>query len=148
MPDDVAIGFDPDSGMWLAVLDWQPWAKKRPKISKAVAGRKARTHQDPDDKQAEQRTHDALDRLRQDYSVFPLASNVRVRVRFYRESLLVVDGDNLFKHLLDAAQGVLFVNDTQVTDFHVTVDLDRDRPRTELAIGTDMRSTMVRRARV
>lgn len=108
-------------------IEGNPWSKIRPRISKGLR----RTHQPPEDKKAEQRTRKQIELqwLRE-----PLTKNVALRVTFYRASRQVVDLDNLLKHLLDAANGVLWVNDAQVTWIQCALNLDRDHPRTELRV--------------
>ncbi len=114
------------------ILPWEPWSKARPQISAAVKGRKPRTHQHPDDKKAEDRTRTFL---RENYRGPLFEGNVRISFFFYRASRQVVDMDNLVKHVLDAAHGVLFVNDCQVTAYGPTeLHLDREYPRTHLWI--------------
>lgn len=114
------------------VLLGNPWAKKRPRISKPVAGKAPRTHQDRADKTAEGLTRAELQAA---WPWQPLGGNVRLGVRFYRASRQIVDIDNLLKHLMDAAQGILWTNDCQVTALEVELELDRTNPRTELWAG-------------
>jgi Holliday junction resolvase RusA-like endonuclease len=60
---------------------------------------------------------------------------VRLSFFFFRSSRQVIDLDNLVKHILDAAAGILFVNDCQVTAYGPTeLHLDRGAPRTHLWI--------------
>jgi Holliday junction resolvase RusA-like endonuclease len=114
----------------------------RPRISKAVAGKPPRTHQAAEDRAAEDRTRGLI---RQQWSGDPLLDNVIVGAEFYRSSRQVVDLDNLLKHVLDAATGVLWVNDCQVTAYDgVALELDREDPRTVLYVATLPAPTMVR----
>lgn len=114
----------------------------RPRISKAVKGRAPRTHQPPEDAAAEKATREQIQAA---WTQEPLGCNVRVSAVFYRSTRGTVDLDNLLKHVLDAAAGVLFVNDCQVTAYgDVELHLDRDNPRTELAIEVHTGATMVR----
>lgn len=123
-----------------AVLIGQPHAKIRPRISAGVAGRRPRTHQDPRDKAAEDVTRGRLVRLN-----WPLqADNVWLRVQFYRDSRQVVDLDNLEKHLMDCGNGVLWVDDCQITQKTTSVHLDRFKPRTEIWVGLDYDASMTR----
>ena len=127
---------------WSLLLIGEPWAKMRPRISKAVKGRAPRTHQPPADKAAEEATRDAI---RAQWYGGPIESNVRISARFYRATRGTVDLDNLLKHVLDAATGVLWVNDCQVTAYGPTeLHLDRDYPRTEITIEVHTDATMVR----
>lgn len=124
------------------VLPWEPWAKVRPKISGAVRGKRPRTHQDPADKAAEERTRDYL---RTTYEGPLFTTNVRLSVFFFRSSRQVVDTDNLIKHLQDAATGILWVNDCQITAYGPTeLHLDRGAPRTHLWIEAHREASLLR----
>jgi Holliday junction resolvase RusA-like endonuclease len=124
------------------VLPWEPWPKTRPRISAARPGKAPRTHQDPEDKKAEDRTREFL---RIEYAGPVLTTNVRLSVFFFRSSRQVVDLDNLVKHLEDAATGVLWVNDCQVTAFGPTeLHLDREHPRTHLWVEPHTDASLLR----
>lgn len=75
----------------------------------------------------------------------PLLGNVYVICIFYRPNRQRIDADNLMKHFLDAATGVCWVDDSQVTAQLGIVEYDAHRPRTVVCIG-DHDSTMVRDA--
>lgn len=113
----------------LMVVDGNPHAKLRPRVSKG--GR--RTHQDPKDAAAEARTREQL--LEQWGSRPPESGNLELVAIFYRKNRQVCDLDNLLKHLLDSAQGVLFVNDAQVTKYQVELRVDAEAPRTVLYLN-------------
>lgn len=130
------------SPAWSLSLTGEPWAKMRPRISKAVKGRPPRTHQPPADKAAEEATRD---QIRNAWAIGPIEGNVRISAQFYRSTRGTVDLDNLLKHVLDAATGVLWVNDCQVTAYGPTeLHLDRDNPRTEITVEVHQEATMVR----
>lgn len=120
------------------VIPWQPHSKIRPRVSKG--GR--RTHQDPKDAAAEKRTSEHLEEVSQEWPI--LAQNIAVSLRFFRASAQVVDLDNLVKHWLDSANGVLFVDDQQVTRISAELHLDRELPRTEWMIRNHPESSMIR----
>lgn len=110
------------------VMLGEPWAKKRPRISQGGG----RTHQPKDDRDAETRTHEQLTQLWLPFGG-PFTENVMLGARFFRSTRGTVDLDNLLKHLLDAATGVFWINDCQVTAYdRPELLLDRERPRTEL----------------
>lgn len=124
------------------MIPWEPWAKKRPRISKAVAGKAPRTHQPPDDKAAEDRTRKHLQKA---WSRPPHEGNVQVSVFFFRASRQTVDLDNLLKHLLDAATGILWVNDCQVTAYGAAeLHLDKEAPRTHLWVEPHLGASLLR----
>ncbi len=106
-----------------------PHAKIRPRVSKG--GR--RTHQDPRDAAAEAETRRQLIEQWGNHQIE--TGNLKLHASFYRKNRQVVDLDNLVKHLLDAAQGVLFVNDTQVTAYDVELFVDSEVPRTVLYLA-------------
>lgn len=125
---------------YVGTIPWQPHSKIRPRIS--AGGR--RTHQDPRDAEAERRTREffALDVI--EIGVPLLRDNVAVSLRFFRQTAQWVDTDNLVKHFLDSAEGMLFVNDVQVTRISAELHLDRQKPRTEFRVTEHTDSTMTR----
>lgn len=56
--------------------------------------------------------------------------NVALTAVFFRSSRQIIDLDNLLKHLMDSANGILWVNDCQVTSITTVLELDRESPRT------------------
>lgn len=64
-----------------------------------------------------------------------LTGNVAVCCFFYRSSRKRIDIDNLFKEVFDAANGIVWRDDMQVTACLGFLSLDKDYPRTALAIG-------------
>lgn len=118
----------------------------RPRISKAVPGKPPRTHQPPEDARAEQATRDLLREQWSDAGYAePLEGNLRFSFWFFRSNRQTIDLDNLIKHVLDAAAGIVFVNDCQVTAYGDTeVHLDRDNPRTEIVVEPHESATLLR----
>lgn len=121
---------------WEGVIQGNPPSKKRPRISRGGG----RTHQDPADRAAEERTKAAL----RAYEPPMFTGNVAMIVAFYRASRQIVDIDNLVKHIQDCANGILYVDDVQITCLRTTLDLDRDNPRTHIIVVQDAVSTMRR----
>lgn len=76
-----------------------------------------------------------------------LTGNVALVMLCYRQNAQPIDADNLAKHLMDAGNGVLWLDDVQVTGLACLVELDRESPRTVLAFGEHY-STMTRGAKV
>lgn len=127
---------------WQLVLPWEPWAKMRPRISKAIKGRPPRTHQPKEDREAEDRTREFL---RANYPGPLLGTNIRLSAFFFRASRQVVDLDNLLKHFEDAATGICWVNDCQVTAYGPTeLHLDKGAPRTHIWIEPHTDATLLR----
>ncbi|OHU29059.1 RusA family crossover junction endodeoxyribonuclease [Mycobacteroides chelonae] len=103
-----------------------PWSKKRPRFT-----RRGGAYHDPDDKQAEETTAVYLRAtVRRPYT-----GNVALACVFYRPNRQRVDADNLLKHVCDAANGILWVDDSQCTGITAVIDLDRGEPRTVVAIA-------------
>ncbi|MFI8976854.1 RusA family crossover junction endodeoxyribonuclease [Nocardia asteroides] len=65
----------------------------------------------------------------------PLEGNVAIACLFYRRTRRRVDADNLVKHVCDAANGVLWKDDSQVTAELGVVELDRSNPRTVILLS-------------
>jgi len=59
---------------------------------------------------------------------------LEVSLGFWLGTRRRVDADNLCKAVLDAAQGVVFEDDSQIVDLRVTRDVSRDCPRVEIVI--------------
>jgi len=65
----------------------------------------------------------------------PLEGALSVRVRFYRRDRRRVDGDNMTKNVLDAMNGIVYLDDSQVVDCRWTKHVDRADPRAEVQIA-------------
>lgn len=75
----------------------------------------------------------------------PLRRNVAVGCVFYRSSRQRIDVDNMLKHVMDAANTIVWHDDSQVTAQMGVVQLDPGHPRTVIMIG-EHDSTMERAA--
>ena len=64
----------------------------------------------------------------------PLPGNVAIEATFYRSTRQRVDIDNLLKSVLDGTNGVCFADDSQVTRIGARLELDPEKPRTEVLI--------------
>lgn len=119
-----ALGVDPDSH-WQITIEGEPVVKSRPRFGRG------KTYTNPRDRVAEAHTAAVL----RDLLPEPLSGNVAIACVFHRPNRNRADVDNLLKHVLDAANGVLFADDSQVTGIVGAVELDEQDPRTEVAIG-------------
>jgi Holliday junction resolvase RusA-like endonuclease len=128
-----------DADVALARVLTIPYATKS-KGRPAFNRRSGTAYTKPEDKQAEKETAGVLRALG-----YPEQGNVAVVCHFFRDTTRRVDGDNLLKHVLDAATGVLWVNDDQVTAQVALMALDRARPRTVVGIAPH-RCSLVREA--
>lgn len=122
------------------VIPWQPHSKIRPRVSKGGH----RTHQDPKDAAAEKRTREFFAQDVIECGTALMKDNVTVRLKFFRGSAQIVDLDNLIKHFLDSANGMVWVDDVLVTRIVAELHLDRVNPRTEFMVTYHMDSSMVR----
>lgn len=121
----------------LIIVTGNPHAKIRPRISKG--GR--RTHQDPRDAAAEKETRR---QVAEQWGGHRLETgNLKLSALFFRKNRQIVDLDNLVKHLLDSCQGVVFVNDAQVTAYDVDLFVDSEAPRTTFCFSPHS-TTMIR----
>lgn len=62
----------------------------------------------------------------------PWQGPVRLRVRFWRKDRRRVDLDNLCKSVKDPLNGIVWEDDSQVTELGAWKGVDRDRPRAEV----------------
>jgi Holliday junction resolvase RusA-like endonuclease len=65
----------------------------------------------------------------------PRTGNLAIGAVFFRPNRQRIDVDNMLKHLLDAAKGILWIDDSQVTAVLGIVELDSDSPRTLVMLG-------------
>lgn len=66
----------------------------------------------------------------------PVTGALKVRLRFFRDSMRRVDLDNLSKIPLDALNGLAWGDDSQIVSLIASKHLDRDNPRTEIELWT------------
>jgi len=59
---------------------------------------------------------------------------VEIEVRCFFPDARVRDADNVLKSVLDGCNGVVYLDDSQVTRAIVTKEIDRNRPRTEVDV--------------
>jgi Holliday junction resolvase RusA-like endonuclease len=59
---------------------------------------------------------------------------MRLDIDFYMKTARLTDCDNLAKLVMDAIQGLVFENDSQVSDLHVRRFNRADEPRTEVSV--------------
>lgn len=120
--------------MTYLVLPGDPYSKSRPRFS-----RNGRTYVKKEDREREEAT--AL-RLRQVFKQ-PKTGNVALGCIFFRSSRQRIDADNMLKHICDAANGIVYDDDSQVTAVLGIVELDIDTPRTIVMVA-DHFTTMTR----
>lgn len=122
----VALGLA-DTGDWhVLTIPGVPYSKSRPRFTS-----QGRPYPKPEDVEAERTTGVYLRATVRR----PFTGNVALACLFFRPNRTIVDTDNLLKHVCDAANGVLWVDDQQCTGLTGVLDLDRDDPRTVVAVG-------------
>ncbi|RPE39814.1 Holliday junction resolvase RusA-like endonuclease [Streptomyces sp. Ag109_O5-1] len=112
--------------MKILVIDGEPPSKSRPRFTRN--GKPYRTKEDVD---AEKRTAWNLRR------VFPQpwTGNIALGCVFFRPNKQRIDVDNMLKHVCDSANGIAWVDDSQVTAVYGIAELDIDKPRTVLVFA-------------
>lgn len=63
----------------------------------------------------------------------PLESTLRVQIALWWPDRRNHDLDNI-KGLLDALTGILWLDDGQITDLHITKGIDKENPRVEISL--------------
>ena len=64
----------------------------------------------------------------------PLDEDVCLNIIFYFGNKRKNDIDNLLKCLLDSAEGILFTDDSLVTELHCYKEYDKENPRVEVTV--------------
>ncbi|MCX4606900.1 RusA family crossover junction endodeoxyribonuclease [Streptomyces anulatus] len=121
-------------GMTYLVLPGDPYSKSRPRFS-----RNGKTYVKKEDRDHEQLT--GL-RFRQVFKQ-PKTGNVALGCIFFRPNRQRIDADNMLKHVCDAANGIVYLDDSQVTAVLGIVELDAENPRTVVMVA-DHVSTLTR----
>lgn len=131
------------SGSWPVVsfvFDVAPIAKERPRTFHSVRGSRTVTPE---------RTKNAEEQLAWRFRLAmqgrePFAGNLGMVCVFYRPDRRRIDGDNMLKLVCDAGNlARAWGDDCQITTKLARIELDKSRPRTEIAIGP-MASTLLR----
>jgi Holliday junction resolvase RusA-like endonuclease len=77
----------------------------------------------------------------------PMQGNIFVACIFFRPNRQRIDVDNMLKHICDAANGIIWKDDSQVTAIAGIAEYDKENPRTAVIIG-EHDSSLVRGVRV
>jgi Holliday junction resolvase RusA-like endonuclease len=120
----LATGGD-DEQLFMVTIPGAPWSKSRPRFARG------RTFASASDVDAERRTASYLKRAVAE----PMTGNVAIGCLFFRPNRQRIDADNLLKHVCDAANGTLWLDDSQCTGVMGLVELDVENPRTVVVIG-------------
>lgn len=120
--------------MKMSIALGEPASKSRPRFTRN--GRPYRTREDVD---AEMRTALHLKNVFRE----PWTGNVALGCVFFRPNKQRIDVDNMLKHVCDAANGIAWVDDSQVTAVYGVAELDIENPRT-IMVFAQHRSTLLR----
>lgn len=107
------------------LLPGEPASKSRPRFGKG-----GRAYTSAESRAAEARTSALL----RPWLPEPMTGNVAMACVFYRPNRQRIDVDNMLKHVCDAANGLLWHDDSQVTALLGIAQYDANNPRTLLAI--------------
>lgn len=127
------LGETSDS-LHMITIPGAPWSKSRPRFA-----RSGHAYPKAEDVDAEKRTGLYLRRTIRK----PFPGNVAIGCVFFRPNRQRIDADNLIKHVCDAANGILWADDSQCTAVMGIVELDPENPRTVVVVGEHV-STMLR----
>jgi Holliday junction resolvase RusA-like endonuclease len=120
----------------IIVIPGEPPSKSRPRFTS-----KGKTYKPRADQDAEERT---AWHVRAAFGAEPAwTGNVALGCVFFRPNRQRIDVDNMLKHVCDAANGIAWVDDSQVTAVYGVAELDAEHPRTVLVI-TRHESSLVR----
>ena len=108
------------------VIEGEPVPKARPRVFKGHAVTPERTAA------AEARVAWAM---RQAYRGEPFTGPLVVELRFFRAARRRADLDNFCKLVLDAGNGVLWVDDSQIQELRLSQVGDHEHPRTVLLLN-------------
>jgi len=111
---------------YMITIPGAPWSKARPRFA-----RNGHVYSRSEDLDAEKRTAAYLRRAVRE----PFTGNVGLACLFFRPNRQRIDVDNLLKHVCDAANGILWLDDSQCTAIMGVVELDAERPRTVVVVG-------------
>lgn len=116
------------------IIEGPPPSKARARFTK-----RGGAYHPGENRQAEQRTAWHLKRI----SPQPMTGNIALACIFFRPNRQRLDLDNLLKHVCDAATGVVWIDDSQVTAVAGILELDAIRPRSVITFARHQ-SSLVR----
>ena len=114
------------SPLIIAEFSGPPASKARPRFARG-----GRAYTPKESREAEERTSTHLRTVVQE----PFLHNVAMVCIFYRPNKQRIDTDNMLKHVCDAANGILWKDDSQVTALVGVTEYDKKSPRTVIALG-------------
>lgn len=116
------------------VIPGEPVSKARPRHGKGG------TYQKTEDKEAEQRTGWHFRKAQR--GAPPWTGNVALGCVFFRPNRQRIDVDNMLKHVCDSANGIAWLDDSQVTAVYGIAEFDAEYPRTVVVMGRHHSSLM------
>lgn len=112
--------------MRFLVIPGDPYSKARPRFR-----RNGHAYVGKEDRRQEEITRLFLRRAFDQ----PMTGNVALGCIFFRPNRQRIDADNMLKHVCDSANGIVYLDDSQVTAILGLVELDPGNPRTVVMIG-------------
>lgn len=79
---------------------------------------------------------DYITQARQQCVGDPITDDVKVVVHLYFGTKRQVDWDNFHKLSMDALEGIVFENDSQIQEAHVFKHYDKEDPRIEITVDS------------
>ena len=113
------------------VIPGTPASKSRPRF-----GRGGHAYTSAESRAAEERTAAHF----RAFVTMPFTGNVALGCVFFRPNRQRIDTDNLIKHVCDAANGILWLDDSQVTAVMGIAEFDPENPRTIVVVGQHVSS--------
>src|SRR6185503_9240970 len=124
-----ALANDPDEIRVITIYG-KPCSKARPRLGRYGV------YKDKKDSSNESKTKAALIKSIEN----PYLGNVAMACLFYRDTKQRIDTDNLLKHVCDSANGVVWIDDSQVTAITGVLEYDPINPRTIFACAPHVTS--------
>lgn len=116
------------------VIPGEPVSKARPRLGKGG------TYQKEEDKEAERRTGWHFRKAQR--GAPPWTGNVALGCVFFRPNRQRIDVDNMLKHVCDSANGIAWLDDSQVTAVYGVAEIDAEYPRTIIVMARHHSSLM------
>lgn len=85
-------------------------------------------------KEAKERKEQYQWEARSQWKGFPLKTELGIRIRLYFGDKRRRDWDNFHKLSMDALTGIVWEDDSQIREAHITLHYDKQKPRIEIEI--------------
>lgn len=134
-----------NSYVFATVIEGVPPSKMRPRFNRKTGSAFTPKESREAEKITKAHLQAVVDSAGEFFSIshVPFSGNVALGCVFFRPTLQRVDVDNMVKHVSDAATGVLWADDSQVTCVFARAEYDPTRPRSIIIAG-DTESSLKR----